>query len=341
MGKTKIEWTDATWNPLRGCTRVSEGCRNCYAERVAARFSGPSQPYEGLATMTEHGPRWTGKIRLVHEHLEDPLRWREPRMIFVNSMSDLFHEDVPDRFIDRVFNVMALAQRHTFQVLTKRPDRMAEYTQSRAELEGHNSFCLSKWSLSHYPRPHTWPLPNVWLGTSVENQETADKRIPYLLQTPATVRFLSCEPLLGMVDLSKWLLPYHCARCDAAILDRACPVCGSEGHRRDRIHLAIVGGESGPGARPMHPDGVRSLRDQCQAAGVPFFFKQWGEWAPIPNHFVGPQDIGLSLRGDQSDYVSIHDTTGVTMRRIGKKAAGAFLDGREWKEMPGDHIIGR
>lgn len=268
MADTRIEWVKGadgaqgkTWNPVIGCTRISPGCQRCYAERIAARFSGPGLPYEGIAEMTEHGARWTRVLKRLPERLEDPLRRRKPTTYFVNSMSDLFHEDVPFNFIDQVCGVMVKTFWHTFQVLTKRPERMAEYFARRTGPDNVMSrvyraaqqYPWPKWAMDTVNREgydEEWPWRNIWLGTSVENQETADKRIPYLLQTPAAVRFLSCEPLLGPVNIEKWL-----ADCSP-------------------IHWVIVGGESGPGARPMHPDWVRSLRDQCQAAGVPFFYKQ-------------------------------------------------------------------
>lgn len=270
------------------------------------------------------------------ERLEDPLRWRRPRMVFVNSMSDLFHADVPDKFIAQVFTVMALAPRHTFQVLTKRPGRMASMLRPRAggPFDGlpvtYSDFSdlVARSALHHckttglkpdWPEapdgsglPYLeWPLPNVWLGTSVETQKWADVRMPKLLETPAAVRFLSCEPLLGPIDL------YGSA---VAPLQRIVPSDADEG--TGPIDWIIVGGESGPGARPMHPDWARSLRDQCVAAGVPFFFKQWGAWVP------GGPGTGLwnLATGEQ-----ILD---VPMRHVGKKAAGRELDGRTWEEFP-------
>ena len=212
-----IEWTDATWNPVTGCTKISPGCKHCYAETFAERFRGvPGHPYEqGF------------DLKLWPERLSVPLRWRQPRMIFVNSMSDLFHHGVPDEFIDKVFETMASAQHHTFQVLTKRPERMASW---------------------HDERPRFWNLPNVWLGTSVENRSYGLPRIDHLRNVRATVRFLSIEPLLedlGLIDL------------------RA-------------IDWVIVGGESGRGARPMEEKWVHGIRRQCRSAKVPFFFKQWG-----------------------------------------------------------------
>jgi protein gp37 len=247
--RTGISWTDATWNPIRGCSRVSQGCVHCYAETVAARFSKPGQAYEGLTD--KHG-RWNGKILVVEKHMLDPIRWRRPRKIFVNSMSDLFHENLADDVIDRVFAVMARAPHHTFQILTKRPARMLEY--SRARLLG-------------------FPLPNVWLGVSAEDQPTADERIPVLLETPAAVRFISAEPLLGPVDLYDYLHPScECELSDpmSAVYqhDEACPAGAG------RLDWVIVGGESGPGHRAMDPAWAESIAAQCVSAGVPVFVKQ-------------------------------------------------------------------
>ena len=300
--KTGIEWTDATWNPLRGCSRVSEGCRHCYAETVAARFSGPGQPYEGLADRARSGSKWTGVVRLIEAHLTDPLKWRQPRRIFVNSMSDLFHESVPDEWIDRIFAVMALAPQHTFQVLTKRPERMREYLTQRHRfwnaflpfvgpgISTHDkaeAWCrengvkrdererrigiINDGGGFHYPNESAWPLQNVWLGTSVENQQTADARIPLLLQTPAAVRFVSAEPLLGPVNLHKAL----CRKVRPDVLTPT-DVWGSECEPRGDLHWVIVGGESGPGARPCDLAWIRSIVQQCKAAGVACFTKQLG-----------------------------------------------------------------
>ncbi len=218
-----IEWTQMTWNPVRGCTRVSEGCRNCYAERLATRFAGIGGAYEGLSIMTPSGPRWTNKIRLVPEILEQPLRWRQPRLIFVNSMSDLFHPDVPLEFIQRVFDVVERCPQHTFQILTKRSERLRELAPSL-----------------------NWPA-NAWMGVSVEDARVT-RRISDLQAVPAAVRFLSVEPLIGPIDY----LPL------------------------EGIHWVIVGGESGPGARPIEPEWVKSIFRQCRTAETAFFFKQWG-----------------------------------------------------------------
>lgn len=238
-----ISWTDETWNPVRGCSRVSEGCRNCYAETVAGRFSGPGLAYEGLATMTPSGARWTGEVRLIEKHLEDPLRWKRPRRIFVNSMSDLFHEKLSDRDIDRVFAVMALAPQHTFQILTKRAERMAAY------LTGSPVLRLN--DLAPY-----WPLPNVWLGVSAEDQETFEKRWAWLRKTPAAVRWISFEPLLGPIDMQSEMWE-----------DLGTFVWPD---------WAVIGGESGQGARPFDIQWAVSLLDQCEELGVKKFMKQLG-----------------------------------------------------------------
>jgi len=268
--ETGIQWTDATWNPIRGCSRVSEGCRHCYAEVVAARFSGPGQPYEGLARRTSKGEaRWTGKIMFVEKHLEDPLRWKKPARIFVNSMSDLFHEEVTDEQLDRIFAVMALADRHTFQVLTKRPERMLKYFSYEyrwAMIEGASQALYAKRTGED---PSMWlavngPLPNVWLGVSVEHQEAANLRIPILADTPAAARFLSCEPLLGSIRLASFF---------------ARGVHPGEAKWRTTpspIAWVIVGGESGAHARPCNSQWIRDIVSQCRAQGVIPFVKQLG-----------------------------------------------------------------
>lgn len=265
--RSKIEWTEATWNPLRGCTRVSAGCQHCYAERVADRFSGPGQPYEGLVKRVGGEPRWTGRVDFVESALDQPLRWKKPRMIFVNSMSDLFHESVPDAWIDRIFAVMALCPQHVFQILTKRPDRMRAYC---AALPPH-------WATLSIDGQ--WPLPNVWLGVSVEDQATADERIPVLLDTPAAVRFVSAEPLLAPVRLARLGPAWPGGRITNALRGTRWPELDEVGaitSRTARLDWIIVGGESGPGARRFNAEWAESIVDQCRAAGVPCFVKQLG-----------------------------------------------------------------
>lgn len=249
--KTGIAWTSATWNPIRGCSRVSAGCINCYAELMAGRFSGPGQPYHGLAHFIGEGEkreaRWTGELAFVEGHLLDPVRWQKPRMIFVNSMSDLFHEKVPDEWLDRIFAVMAATPRHIFQVLTKRPERMASYL-SASTTPG-RIWPLVTGLTGNGDLP--WPLPNVWMGVSVENQQTADERIHCLFGMPAAVRWVSYEPALDIVDWSDWA---------------------------DLLDWIVVGGEStqNKAARHFDPHWAREALRQCFGTKTRVFIKQMG-----------------------------------------------------------------
>jgi len=322
LSKTSIEWTDAVWNLVTGCSKVSEGCRNCYAERLWPRLRAMGNP--------AYKDRNFNDVACHPERLEQPLEWKKPRRIFVNSMSDLFHKDVPFEFIGNVFAKMHNYQQHTFMILTKRPERMKEF------IEWYKTEWLAGFE-GAWPREYT----HVWMGVSVENQAAADERIPLLLRTPAAVRFISAEPLLGPVDISKWLIKYipwqnaggpnECKHGYASGIP--CPDCNPS------LGWVIVGGESGPGARPMHPDWVRSLRDQCQAASVPFFFKQWGEWAVMP--FDSPprgkfgcwDKCSSRFNHGEGRNESIYPGT-INMNRIGKKKAGRELDGRTWDEIP-------
>lgn len=324
--KSKIEWTDATWNPIRGCSLVSGDCTNCYAMRQAHRQSGPGAAYEGLTRMTEHGPIWIGDVRLVPELLDQPLCWKRPRRIFVNSMSDLFHEQVPDQFIDKVFAVMALAGQHNFQVLTKRPERMRDYLNSTSGGQISLTMDQPQWvrlpTRKAWPRfPEAWPLSNVWLGISCEDQKSADERIPMLLQIPAAVRWVSAEPLLGPMDLTGWFYSDE-----------------PGGLASNKPQWVVVGGESGPHARPMHPDWVRSIRDQCYAAGVPFFFKQWGRWGHGFTDDPDPKGRTWALWPDgqfTNQWRPGPEMNGsAIMYDVGKKRAGHLLDGQEWREYP-------
>jgi len=297
--------------------------------KQAHRFSGPGKPYEGLTKLVKgKGPQWTGEVRCIPEMLEKPLRWRKPRRIFVNSMSDLFHPEVPFDFVDSVFAVMAACPQHTFLVLTKRPERMCAYFEGegrdpRPPMADGASVMFTDVAIKAgaygAETMSFFPLPNVHLGTSVENQATADERIPHLLNTPAAVRWLSVEPLLSSVDLRFAYDPEECIRLPF-------PCHGGVGPTNE-LHWIVVGGESGPRARPMDPNWVRSIRDQCQEAGVPFFFKQWGEWL----------SAGECLRQDiieQGRNYQHHRWGDVFSYRVGKKAAGRELGGRTWDEYP-------
>lgn len=290
MGKTSIEWADVVWNPVTGCTKVSQGCKHCFAETMAKRF-------------------WKDRkftdVQMHQDRMLEPMDWQKPSRVFVNSMSDLFHESVTLSFVARTISVMREAEQHTFMILTKRAERMHEF-------------------IDLYCRYGTTMPKNVWLGVSVENQEAADQRIPLLLQTPAARRFVSCEPLLGPVDIFEHMF-YSYNELD-----------GTAGHSVPCLDWVITGGESGPGARPMHPAWALNLRDQCELANVPFFFKQWGAHRPV-GLFDGWE--GSIVRLDKAGR-NVTDTPGVwcesdqLMERCGKKAAGRLLDGREWNEVP-------
>jgi len=281
VAETTIEWTDRVWNPVRGCALVSAGCTNCYAMKQAHRFSGKGKPYEGLTKMTSHGPTWTGRARIVPEMLNVPLLWRKPSRIFVNSMSDLMHEDVPDEFIAEVFAIMARCQQHTFQLLTKRPERL-------------HAFCNAEtrwWDIAskHYGKP----LPNVWLGVSVEDQATADERIPLLLDTPAAIRFLSCEPLLAPIDFSPDFGNYDARDYLRGLLrygepgDAAGAGAGIVTEQGNKINWVIIGGESGSAARRFDVEWARSVIRQCREARVPAFYKQGGASNACPHDRAG------------------------------------------------------
>ena len=278
-GKSTIQWTDASWNPVTGCTKVDRGCKHCYAER-----------------QTEGWPMFKGKglfakIELHPERLDWPLHLRKPLKIFVNSMSDLFHPNVPLEFMGRVFGIIIECApewpgkntHHTFQILTKHPDRMLRFMLALREAEDWVEGCF--------------PPSNAWLGVSAHDDKSLVKRWHFLRQTPAAIRWLSLEPLLGAVPSLARIL--------------------ADTPRPDWV---VVGGESGPCAEPSHPDHFRMVRDFCQAAGVPFFFKQWGEWVSVSE-----------VSGPGPHY---HFDDGATVRRTGKKRAGRLLDGREWNDFP-------
>lgn len=390
MAKTSINWTDKVWNPVRGCSKVSDGCRNCYAERMAARFCGNGMPYEGLI----RDGHWANVARFVPEMLAAPLHWKQPCRVFVNSMSDLFHDDVTNEQIAAVFGVAAACPQHFFQILTKRPQRMPEWFRW-IESHPHWSHPLQK-ALCCHPGPlpgldaddegttlarviggRDWPLPNVHLGVSIENQKTAEERIPLLRECPAAVRWVSLEPMLGAVDLEWCLLKTstlhmrvdiagairnkafygyeedgepispkaaeaelrrrlaagekYLATCKCPTFD---PQTGCKPIENPRIDWVVCGGESGPNARPMHPDWVRTLRDQCREAGVPFHFKQWGEWRESAD---GPRCVTRDGRNLPNLEPNWRNGDGsVRIERVGKASAGNLLDGVRYEMRPGD-----
>jgi protein gp37 len=253
MAETTIEWTDATWNPVAGCTVLTAGCTNCYAMQMAKRLEAMGlEKYKGLARKSGKRSVWTGKLYLDHAALNQPFKWKKPRQIFVNSMSDMFHPDVPFDFVSKVWQVMEQTPRHQYQILTKRADRMAEFfTQTNPKI-----------------------LKNVWLGVSVENSDTVN-RIEVLRRIPSVVRFISFEPLIGSVE-----------RTDLS-----------------DIHWAIVGGESGPGARPIKEQWIDEIHQSCKIYKTAFFFKQWGAW-------------------------------GEDNKKRSKKLNGRLYRGQEWNDMP-------
>lgn len=276
--KSKIEWCDASWNPIVGCSKVSPACDNCYAEVMARRLA--ANPQTPWYKNTIKDGEWSGEGSFIPHVLEKPLSWKKGRRIFVCSMSDLFHESTPVEYTDKVFAVMALCPQHTFQVLTKRPERMRKFMScdvSSAMVEGaaHALYYKLTGEDPSFNIVVNLPLPNVWLGVTVEDQKRADERIPILLDTPAAKRFVSCEPLLGSVDLGEWLAPPE--ETGVSFGGWAEQVAGPP-----LLDWVITDGESGPNARPSHPDWFRSLRDQCVDAGVPFFFKQMDRKRQIP-----------------------------------------------------------
>ncbi|OYN76840.1 DUF5131 family protein [Mycolicibacterium sphagni] len=352
--RTGIEWTDATWNPVTGCTVVSDGCTNCYAKTFSERFRGtPGHYYENGFD-----------LQLRPEKLDQPLRWRRPRRIFVNSMSDLFHDGVPDEYIAQVWGVMAWSPWHTFQLLTKRHARMRSLIGSPefkslvddAWYDIGRRYELDKRKVAHPGHPYDrWPLPNVWQGVSAENQRWAEIRGEALRATPAAVRFFSCEPMLGPIDLLGDVEKPGPAITRTGWHNPGGPWGPDEYGYDDQVAIdwVIVGGESGPGARPMHPDWARSLRDQCQLAGIAFLFKQWGEWVEdvidrgshrvlnVPRDAKNRNRCALHLSGGtalnpDNPFNPFERGHGgwTAMRRPGKRAAGRELDGRTWDEYP-------
>ena len=350
--RTPIEWAanadgspGATWNPIVGCSVLSPGCKRCYAMRAAARHekqttgAGRVSAYAGLTRPEKSGAVWTGEVRLVEGKLLEPLGWKKPRTVFVNSMGDLFHEAVEEAWLDRCFAVMALTPQHTFIILTKRAKRMRDYVNTVHDEPVRDTARRFARALNALaggrPTPEiVWPLPNVWLGVSIEDKRHGAQRAFDLAWTQAAKRVWSVEPLLeDLGDLTPFCL------FDATIDDAPA------------VDWVIVGGESGIGARPLHPAWVRNVRDQCGAAGAPFFFKQWGAWRPVHEYAgdvalrrlqtmsLGAGEIIIGADGRDvralplADW-SIRSEGAVLLRRVGKGEAGRTLDGREWRDRP-------
>jgi protein gp37 len=321
---TKIEWAQETINPIVGCTRISPGCAHCYAAPMAWRLAhNPNLPsdvrdaYRAVVKKVNGRVDWTGEVRFIPSVLDRVSRWRKPRRVFVCSMGDLFHEAVTDEMIEAVFAKIEISPRHTFMLLTKRPDRMERFI--------------------NHPSGKHLTRDNVWLLTTVENQAAADERIPHLLNTPAAVRGISIEPMLGPVDL-KWHLAEPTGNFRTHQGKRQIEL-----KSHNKLHWTIVGGETGPGARPMHPDWVRSVRDQCAAAGVPFFFKSFGDW--VERGYLGTVGINKGEMAVHPDGTVLdrrptpeeaynHGTKWKTMVRVGKRQSGRVLDGRTHDEYP-------
>ncbi|MGN7883660.1 phage Gp37/Gp68 family protein [Ensifer sp. 22460] len=311
---SKIEWTDATWNPITGCSVVSPGCTNCYAMKLAGTRLKNHPSREGLTRDTKAGPVWTGEVRFNPQWLDEPLHWKKPRMIFVCAHGDLFAEGVPDEWIDQVFAIMSQAPQHTFQVLTKRPERMRSYL-TRSQLEHHLVVALLRTTFP-VPEPGRWPhlpLPNVWLGVSVEDQKRADERQGLMLEVANSGwhTWVSYEPAIGPVDWKDWRF----------------------------LRWLVSGGESGP--RPTHPDWHRATRDFCASIGIPYLFKQWGTFAPrriTISEFWNPAtaQLGELIANSNGKLEQYPADTGnvVAMRKLGKKEAGRLLDGIEHNGFP-------
>lgn len=338
--KHKIQWLNIpgykgeTWNPIIGCSKVSDGCKNCYAEKMAYRITNielskygaysDRREYKNVVQGVFSGAGWNGKTHFVKSAIDKPMRWKKPRVIFVCSMGDLFHEDTSFEEINAVFSVMSDNDQHIYIVLTKRPQRIIDFY---------------NWK-SSFGVPWV-PKNNVWLGVTAENQKTANERIPELLKIPAAVRFVSVEPMLGPVDLQQ-------------VTYQKLKNWIQNNETQYGLDWVICGGESGPGARPIHPDWARSLRDQCQATEVPFFFKQWGEWLPWEFDAQPPFINSQNEQSIDSNGINIYNTeTGETnpkwddglwtvpenlspccFEKVGKKAAGNLLDGERWEQYP-------
>ena len=265
MNRTNIEWTDYSWNPITGCSPISEGCRNCYAKRMANRLRGRyGYPKDDPFKVTFHPDR-----------LNQPLKWKKPRRIFVVSMGDLFHKDVKKNWIDQIFHVMACSPQHIYMLLTKRPERMSSYWMGEIPIHG----SPKGYTVKKAGKPHSKVIDHIWLGVTCENQAAADERIPILLQIPAAVRFVSIEPMLSEINLEMALEDFQ-------------PLNPDLSKKPSPIQWVIVGGESGSGARPMKTEWARNIKQQCQSAGVSFFMKQMSGKTAKERHAI-PDDLTI------------------------------------------------
>jgi protein gp37 len=291
---TKIEWTDETWNPIIGCRKISPGCQNCYAEKMAFRLGhGQLSKNEGLSLKYSriidcNSKTWNGRSEIIEESMIRPMKWKKPKKIFVCSMGDLFHESVSFKWIDEVIKVIKQCPQHTFQILTKRPDRMLEYFKNYYQL---------------IPRM----IRNIWLGVTAENQEQANFRIPILLEIPSIMHFISIEPMVASVNMNE--IGFHKFKAWLS------------GSYQYSIKWVICGGETGQNARPLHPDWVINLKNNCVENNIPFFFKSWGEYWPCVS--------GRIYREKTIDFID-----GVSMAKVGKKLSGCMIEGKEYKQFP-------
>lgn len=394
MAKTNIEWADLVFNPFRGCLKVSEGCKNCYAITTAhqlnTRFKNAGNEaarkvaakYEGLTKVLTNGEKnWTGEVQVDYDTMMQPFKWKKGKRIFVNSMSDVFYEKISVADIAILFAVMFLTPQHTYMILTKRPERMNEVLNSeeftrnvnfvvsnmkidllkqkdvKGWLETTKEILLSNELLPHCKNICSFPFKNIWLGVSVENQATANERIPLLLSTPAHIRFLSMEPLLGEVDLTEFYNEngYHqnfltgqwFTKCNH---EEVFPVKYGILNEQNKLDWVIVGGESGSKARPMNPRWVEKIQQDCEKANVPFFFKQWGEWIGLNNKNKYVPNLAESTfyyETMEEDELAVYEVKLNNIRRnlhmfpddemvlrVGKHKAGRLLNGKEFNEFP-------
>lgn len=329
---TKIEWTNETWNPIIGCQKVSPGCDNCYAEKMARRLVKiKSTFYYSEVLRYEIPPEdsikffgWNGSTHLVEKQLDKPFKWKKPRMIFVCSMGDMFH--APFEHIDRVFETIEATPEHTYQILTKRPERALEYFKRCARLNKSIMDGILPEKISDDPRDYIKILPNLWIGVSVENQEQLENRVPVLMYLPAKVRFVSCEPLLGPIDfyMRSDDVYYNFLDGDFSSVDIVIDT-------KNKIDWVIVGGETGSKARPMHPHWLYWIKTQCDRYNTPFFFKQWGEYIPIG--YTAP-DKGRMVNLTPNPPEILVKSPMMNMLRVGKKKAGCEIVGKTYKQFP-------